>query len=111
MTITEIIEGIGELARRSNMTFEEAVEWISRNDRDENILPWEDEKMELSIEELHEIAAIVQTYILLHEEMIETSKCEENREFYKKKIVRAEQLRNKLIKIHTVKLMNSIEKG
>ncbi len=44
MTITEIIEGIGELAKRSNMTFEETVEWISRNDREENILPWEDEE-------------------------------------------------------------------
>ena len=44
MTITEIIEGIGELARRSNITFEETVEWISRNDREENILPWEDKE-------------------------------------------------------------------
>ena len=44
MTITEIIEGIGELAKRSNMTFEETVEWISRNDREEDILPWEDEE-------------------------------------------------------------------
>ena len=46
MTILEIIEGIGELAQRSNMTFEEAVEWISKNNRDENILPWEDEENE-----------------------------------------------------------------
>ena len=46
MTILEIIEGIGELAQRSNMTFDEAVEWISKSNRDENILPWEDEENE-----------------------------------------------------------------
>lgn len=46
MTILEIITEIGELAKRSNMTFEETVEWISRNNRDENILPWEDEENE-----------------------------------------------------------------
>ena len=44
MTIEKIIEGIEELARETNMTFQEAVEWISRNDRDESILPWEDEE-------------------------------------------------------------------
>ena len=52
MTIREIIEGIGELAQRSNMTFDEAVEWISRNDRDENILPWEERKMEATMDML-----------------------------------------------------------
>lgn len=46
MAILEIIEQISELARRSNMTFEETLEWISRNDRNENILPWEDEENE-----------------------------------------------------------------
>lgn len=46
MTIEKIIESIEELARETNMTFQEAVEWISRNDRDENILPWEDEENE-----------------------------------------------------------------
>ena len=44
MTIAKIIEGIKELAKESNMTFSELVEWISRNDRDESILPWEDEE-------------------------------------------------------------------
>ena len=43
MSITEIIEAIMELANRSNMTFEETLEWISRNDRDEDILPWGNE--------------------------------------------------------------------
>lgn len=46
MCINKIIEEIGELATRSNMTFEEMVEWISRADRDEEILPWEDEENE-----------------------------------------------------------------
>ena len=44
MTINEIVEEIGELARRSNMPFDEMVEWIYKADRDENILPWEDEE-------------------------------------------------------------------
>lgn len=44
MTIKEIVEEIGELARRSNMPFDEMVEWIYKADRDENILPWEDEE-------------------------------------------------------------------
>lgn len=42
MTISEAITGLMELARRSNMTFEELLEWLSRNDRDEDILPWEE---------------------------------------------------------------------
>ena len=42
MTILEIIEELMELAGRSNMTFEQLLEWLSRNDRDENILPWEE---------------------------------------------------------------------
>lgn len=42
MTILEIIEELMELAKRSNITFKELLEWISRNDRDENILPWEE---------------------------------------------------------------------
>ena len=46
MTIKEIVEEIGELARRSNMPFEEMVEWIYKAGRDENILPWEDEENE-----------------------------------------------------------------
>ena len=46
MAILEIIEQISELARRSNMTFEEMVDWISRTDRDKEILPWEDEENE-----------------------------------------------------------------
>ena len=46
MCISKIIEEIGELARRSNMTFEEMVDWISRTDRYEEILPWEDEEKE-----------------------------------------------------------------
>lgn len=46
MTINEIVEEIGELARRSNMTFGQMVDWISRNDREEDILPWEDENNE-----------------------------------------------------------------
>ena len=46
MCISKIIEEIGELARRSNMTFEEMVDWIARTDRDEEILPWEDEENE-----------------------------------------------------------------
>lgn len=46
MTINEIVEEIGELARRSNMPFDEMVEWICKADRDENILPWEDEENE-----------------------------------------------------------------
>ena len=42
MTISEAIERLMELAKRSNMTFEELLEWISRNDREENVLPWEE---------------------------------------------------------------------
>ena len=63
--------------------------------------------MELSNEELHEIAAVVQTYIMLYEERVKTSKCEETREFYHRKIARAEQLRDKLVEIHITKLINS----
>ena len=51
MTITEIIEGIGELAKRSNMTFEETVDWISRNERAENLLHWEEKENGRSSEE------------------------------------------------------------
>lgn len=42
MTISEAITELVELARRSNMTFEELLEWLSRSDRDEDILPWEE---------------------------------------------------------------------
>lgn len=42
MEISKAITELMELARRSNMTFEELLEWLSRNDRDENILPWEE---------------------------------------------------------------------
>lgn len=42
MNISRVIIELMELARRSNMTFEELLEWLSRNDRDENILPWEE---------------------------------------------------------------------
>ena len=63
--------------------------------------------MELSIEELHEIAAIVQTYIMLYEERIKTSKYGGTKEFYQRKIVRAEQLRDRLVEIHVAKLIDS----
>ena len=46
MTINELMEAIAEQARRSNMTFGQMVDWISRNDREEDILPWEDENNE-----------------------------------------------------------------
>ena len=42
MDLATILTNIMELARRSNMTFEEMMEWLSRNDRDESILPWEE---------------------------------------------------------------------
>lgn len=42
MDISRAIMELMELARRSNMTFEELLEWLSRNERDENILPWEE---------------------------------------------------------------------
>lgn len=42
MEISKAIKELMELARRSNMTFEELLEWLSRNDRDENVLPWEE---------------------------------------------------------------------
>ncbi len=42
MDISKAIEGLMELARRSNMTFGELLEWLSRNDRDDDILPWEE---------------------------------------------------------------------
>ena len=58
MTITEIIEGIGELARKSNMNFEEAVAWISQNDRDENILPWEETTMKTN----ETVEMLIKTY-------------------------------------------------
>lgn len=41
MTISEVIEELMELAERSNMTFEQILEWISKNDR-ENTMPWEE---------------------------------------------------------------------
>lgn len=41
MTILEAITVVMELARRSNMTFEELLEWISQNDREDK-LPWEE---------------------------------------------------------------------
>ena len=31
-----------ELARRSNMTFGELLEWLSRNDREDKETPWEE---------------------------------------------------------------------
>lgn len=42
MDIAKAITELMELARRSNMTFEELLEWLSRNDRDEDTLPWEE---------------------------------------------------------------------
>ena len=42
MDIAKAIEGLMELARRSNMTFGELLEWLSQNDRDEETLPWEE---------------------------------------------------------------------
>ena len=42
MDIAEAITGLMELARRSNMTFEELLEWLSRNDRDDKETPWEE---------------------------------------------------------------------
>ena len=42
MTIAKAIEELMELARRSNMTFGELLEWLSQSNRDEDILPWED---------------------------------------------------------------------
>lgn len=41
MTISEAIEELMELAKRSNMTFDQLIEWIKRNNREEN-LPWEE---------------------------------------------------------------------
>lgn len=41
MTIAKIIEKLEKLARRSNLTFEELLEWLSKNDR-ENKTPWEE---------------------------------------------------------------------
>lgn len=40
MTIAEVITELMELARRSNMTFEELLEWISKTDKE--TLPWEE---------------------------------------------------------------------
>ena len=40
MNIAEMILNIMELARRSNMTFGEMLEWLSKNDK--NNLPWEE---------------------------------------------------------------------
>ena len=42
MKIKKIIREIEKLAKHCNMTFEEMLEWLSRNDRDENKLPWEE---------------------------------------------------------------------
>lgn len=42
MDIATLIVNIAELAERCGMTFNEMLEWISRNDRDEDILPWEE---------------------------------------------------------------------
>ncbi|MDY3772660.1 MAG: hypothetical protein SO002_06545 [Candidatus Faecousia sp.] len=41
MTISEAIEELMELAKRSNMTFDQLIEWIKRNDQEKN-LPWEE---------------------------------------------------------------------
>lgn len=38
MDIAEVILNIMELARNSNMTFEEMLAWLNRNDKD--TLPW-----------------------------------------------------------------------
>lgn len=40
MDIATLILNIMELARRSNMTFEEMLEWISKTDKES--LPWEE---------------------------------------------------------------------
>ncbi len=42
MDISKAITELMELARRSNMTFGELLEWLSRNDRDDDTLPWEE---------------------------------------------------------------------
>ena len=42
MNIEKAITELMELARRSNMTFGELLEWLSQNDRDEETLPWEE---------------------------------------------------------------------
>ena len=41
MTISEVIEELMDLAKRSNMTFDQLIDWIKRNDK-ENNLPWEE---------------------------------------------------------------------
>ena len=41
MTISEVIEELMELAKRSNMTFDQLIEWLGKNNREEN-LPWEE---------------------------------------------------------------------
>lgn len=42
MDISKAIMELMELARRSNMTFEELLEWLSRNDREDKETPWEE---------------------------------------------------------------------
>lgn len=42
MDISRAITELMELARRSNMTFEELLDWLSRNDREDKETPWEE---------------------------------------------------------------------
>lgn len=65
--------------------------------------------MELSIEELTEVASIIQRYIILCEETKQSLKNDKAKEFYYKKKHRAEQLRDKLMKIHAEKLIKTWE--
>ena len=46
MSIKEIIKAIENLAIRTGCSYQEMVEWIAKNNRDEKTLPWEDNKNE-----------------------------------------------------------------
>ena len=63
--------------------------------------------MEISIEELTEVVSIIQRYIMLCEETKQSLKNDKAKEFYNKKKHRAEQLKDKIIKIHAEKLIKT----